>query len=259
MMNSYTLDHCGPLTRTVRDCALVLGALAHPDPEDPASASVAPDRYLDRLEAGVQGLEIGLARHFYERDLPANEHVRGAMAAALHVFDGLGARIADVALASLDDYSACKVAIQLPEIYAEHRAALTVRPTEFGAKFRARITPGAACLAIDYVAAQTRRRQLIRDMAAVMSRCDVLITAGPYGPAPRLVDVAADMTFNRPEITGPFNVTGFPALTLCIGFTPDGLPLSMQIVGKPFDEATVLRAAHAYEQATDWHHRRPIP
>src|SRR5258708_11638188 len=140
MMNSYTLDHCGPLTRTVRDCALVLGALAHPDPEDPASASVAPDRYLDRLEAGVQGLEIGLARHFYERDLPANEHVRGAMAAALHVFDGLGARIADVALASLDDYSASTAPIQLPAIYAERRAALTARPTDFGAKVRARTT-----------------------------------------------------------------------------------------------------------------------
>jgi aspartyl-tRNA(Asn)/glutamyl-tRNA(Gln) amidotransferase subunit A len=258
MMNSYTFDHCGPLTRTVRDCALVLGCLAGYDPADPAAADVPPGDYLSGLARGIDGLRIGWVRHLYERDLPANEPVRDAVAAAVRVLEGLGARAGEATLAALDDYATCKTAIQLPEIYAEYRDLLAARPDDFGAKVKARIMPAAALRAVDLVAAQARRRQLIRDMTAAMAPFDVLVTAGPYGPAPRLADVAADMVFNKPEITGPFNVTGFPALTLPMGFAPDGLPLSLQIVGKPFDEATVLRVAHAYEQATDWHRRHPI-
>lgn len=259
MPNSYSFDHCGPLTRTVRDGALVLGALAAYDPDDPAAADVPPGDYLSGLARGVDGLRIGIVRHLYERDLPANPLVRDGVDAALRVLEGLGARIGEATLAPLGDYTACKTTIQLPEIYAAYRGLLAERPDEFGAKVKARILPGADVPAVDYVAAQAQRRQLTRDMAAAMAAFDVLVTAGPYGPAPRLADVAADMVFNKPEITAPFNVTGFPALTLPMGFAPDGLPLSLQIVGKPFDEATVLRVAHAYEQATDWHRRHPVP
>jgi aspartyl-tRNA(Asn)/glutamyl-tRNA(Gln) amidotransferase subunit A len=257
MMNSATLDHCGILARTARDCAIVLAAVSGRDAADPATEAAPAEFDPGRLEDGLDGLRIGLVAHFHERDLPANDEVREALAAALRVLQDGGARIEDVTLAPLDVYARCKATIQMPEIYAEYRTDLESRPDAFGAKLRARVMPAAQVAAADYVAAQAERRRLTAEMRRLLTRCDALVTAGPYGPAPLLSDAAADWRFNRPEITVPFSLTGFPAISICIGFTRTGLPLSMQVAAAPFDEATVLRVAHAYEQATRWHMRHP--
>ena len=111
--------------------------------------------------------------------------------------------------------------------------------------------------AIDYVAAQNERRRLIASMARMLEHHDVLVTSGPYAPPPRIEEAAADWVFNKPEITVAFSLTGFPAISICNGFTSSGFPLSMQIVGRPFDEAMVLRVARSYEHDTLWHRRRP--
>src|SRR5690606_38361177 len=111
--------------------------------------------------------------------------------------------------------------------------------------------------AVTYVAAQEERRRLTAGMAKLMETCDVLVTAGPLGPPPRLVDVSADWTFNKPEITVPFSLTGFPAISICNGFLAGGFSSSLQIASRPLGDATVLRVAHAFEQATPWHTRRP--
>jgi aspartyl-tRNA(Asn)/glutamyl-tRNA(Gln) amidotransferase subunit A len=257
MANSYSLDHCGPLTRTVRDCALVLDVIARHDPSDPASVSVSAPSYTSMLDGDVRDLRIGHLSHLYESDLPASEEVRTGMAEALELLKEHGARIETASIEPLQTYATCKAMIQLPEIYAMYREGLERTPDIFGAKFRARALPAAQIAAIDYVAAQAERRRLTAAMAKTMESYDVLITSGTYAPPPRIVDAAANWAFNKAEVTVPFSVTGFPAISICNGFTDTGFPLAMQIVGRPFDEATVLRVAHAYERATPWHKRRP--
>lgn len=257
MPNSYSLDHCGPLTRTVRDCAMVLDAIAGHDPLDPASADVPVHDYPAQLGTGLKGIRIGLVRHLFERDMPASEEIRRTMAQSIEVLKELGARIEPVEIAPLNTYATTKATIQLPEVYTAYRSDLERRPDDFGPKFRARVMAAKSISGIDYVAAQEERRRLTAAMKAAMQAFDVLVTAGPFGPPPRRVDADADWTFNKPEITVPFSMTGFPALSICNGFLESGLPSSMQIVARPFDEAMVLRVAHAFEQATSWHERRP--
>ena len=138
-----------------------------------------------------------------------------------------------------------------------HRTALSERASDFGADFLARALPACLFTGADYVEAQRRRRLLVAAMAPIYETHDVLISAGPYGPAPRL-DAHESINFwRKPNIATPFNVTAGPALVQCNGFSETGLPLALQVVGRPFDEATVLRVADAYEKATPWRGGRP--
>jgi len=148
------------------------------------------------------------------------------------------------------------VTVQLPEIFSIYGERVRAHPDRFGPKFRNRILAGGAVSAVDYVQAKARQRKLTEDMAQTMADLDVLVTAGS-GPAPLLEESAAIAQLNRVEITVPFSFTGFPALSVCIGFNRDDLPLSMQIAGKPFDEVTVLQIGNAYESATPWRSKRP--
>ena len=144
------------------------------------------------------------------------------------------------------------------ELFSIHRRNLCERPGDFGADFLGRSL--AACLfsAGDYVAAQRRRRRLVEAMEPIYARFDVLLTASTYGPAPRLDAHSTIGFWKKPSIATPFDVTGGPALSLCNGFSETGLPLAMQIIGRPFDETTVLRVADGYEKATKWHQRHPV-
>lgn len=259
MMNSHSLDHCGPLTRTVRDCALVMNAVVAHDPGDPASIarSQAVD-YADGLDDGIDGWTIGLISHLYERDLPANEEVRASMRDAVAKLESLGARIEEASIAPLEHYAAYKAIIQRPEIREEYEHDLAERPSTFGEKFLARVAAGQHVSAVEYLQAQRERRRLTEAMARLFDRFDLLVTAGPYGPAPLIADVAANWTFDKAEVTVPFSMTSVPALSLCIGFTRSGLPLSMQIVGPHLGDGAVLRAAQSYQSATSWHNRHPV-
>ncbi len=255
--NSYTFDHCGPMTWTVEDCAITLGAIAGHDPADPASVDVAIPDYRAALTGDIRGLRIGVVRHFWEEDLPANAEVRAAMDASLDVLSGLGAVRENVRLLPLQDYYDVKVVIAESELFSVHRKALCERPGDFGTDFLARALPACLFSGADYVEAQRRRGLQLDAMTPIYENYDVLITAGPYGPAPRL-DAHSTIGFWRnPSIATPFDVTGGPALSLCNGFSESGLPLAMQVIGRPFDEATVLRVADAYEKATPWRQRRP--
>jgi aspartyl-tRNA(Asn)/glutamyl-tRNA(Gln) amidotransferase subunit A len=255
--NSFTHDHAGPLTWTVEDCALVLQAIAGHDAEDPGSANVAIPDYRAGLAGGIKGLRIGVVRHWYETDLPANDEVRAAMTRSLQALKDLGATVEDVKLRTLQEYGDVKITIAESELYAVHEPVLRTRPNDFGWDFLGRAI--AACLFTgpDYVQAQRQRRLMIEEMKAVWQRYDLLVTSGPQGPAPRF-DTHKTVTFwQRPNITAPSNVTGDPALVMCNGFSKSGLPLSIQLIGKPFDEVGVLRAAAALEAAAGYRDKRP--
>ena len=256
--NSYTFDHCGPMTWTVEDCAIMLQVIAGYDPSDPASADVMIPDYRSELTGDIRDLRIGVVRNFWEADLPANVEVQAAMNTSIDVLRGLGTTCADVRMASMQEYYDVKVVIAESELFSGHREALTDHPGEFGTDFLARSLPACLFTGADYVEAQRRRRLLLAAMPPIYKSHDVLITAGPYGPAPRL-DAHNFIDFwRKPNIVTPFNVTGGPALSLCNGISDSGLPRAMQVGGRPFDEPTVLRVADAYEKATTWRGRRPV-
>ncbi len=255
--NSYTFDHCGPLTWTVEDAALMLQALAGHDHRDPASAKVDIPDYRAALGGDLQGKKIGIVRHFYEEDQPANDEMRAALEAAYDVLRGLGAELEDVRMRPMREYMDVKVTIAESELYAVHESALRANASDFGEDFLGRSVPACFITGTDYVQAQRERRVMQAEMAPLYEAYDLLITAGTYGPAPRF-DAHSTLSFwKNAAICTPFNVTAGPALALCIGYSGSGLPLSMQIVGRPFDDAAVLAAGDAYERATDWRTRRP--
>ncbi|MFT6580002.1 MAG: aspartyl-tRNA(Asn)/glutamyl-tRNA(Gln) amidotransferase subunit A [Alphaproteobacteria bacterium] len=257
MPNSYTFDHCGPLTWTVEDCAIMLQVLAGHDPKDPASVKVDIPDYRAALSGGVKGLKIGVVRHFWEEDLPANDKVRAAMEASIAVLQDLGAVCEETRMEPMQNYNDTKIVIAESELFSVHRKELMKNPGDFGGDFLARVLPACLLNGADYVEAQRRRRMQMDRMAPLYEKFDILLTAGPYGPAPTFETHNPVTFWRKPSIATPFNVTGGPALVLCNGFSGSGLPLSMQFVGRPFDETTVLRAANAYEKATPFRNRRP--
>jgi aspartyl-tRNA(Asn)/glutamyl-tRNA(Gln) amidotransferase subunit A len=143
------------------------------------------------------------------------------------------------------------------EAYAVHEPWLRTRYNDYGRSLRERLTLGAFVSAADYIAAVRFRRELQESLAKVMADVDLLVLPTTAGPAPRLEDVTSFSVFEKPNFTIPFNVAGVPAMSVCSGFSARGLPLALQIVGRPFEDELVLRAGHAYEQATSWRERRP--
>lgn len=254
--NSFTFDHCGPLTWTVEDVAILLQAIAGYDERDPASVERSLPDFRSALDRDIRGLRIGVIRHFWEQDLNTNEEVCRAMDAALDVLAGLGARVEEVRLRPLQEYFDVKILIAESEIFSIHQPNLCQRAGDFGMHFLGQTLAGCLFQACDYVQAQRERCRMLAEMKPIYDKYDVLVTASA-GPAIRIDAYRILSAWQRPNIHTPFNVTGGPALALCNGFTASGLPLSMQIAGRPFDEATVLRVGHAYERATSWRARRP--
>ena len=253
--NSFTFDHCGPMTRTVEDCAILLQAIAGYDASDAGSmASEIPD-YRAALTGDIKGLRIGVLRHYWEEDLPAHRDLARAMDAAIEVFAKLGARLEDCRTRPMQDSYDTKIVIAESEIYSIHYDNLRSRPGDFGREFLGRALPACLFQAPDYVQASREHRRIIAEIQPLYREYDALLAAG-FGPAPRL-DAHRTVNFwQKPNVFTPSNVFGGPSLELPNGFS-NGLPLGMQVIGRPFDEATVLRVGHAYQQATDWHTRRP--
>jgi aspartyl-tRNA(Asn)/glutamyl-tRNA(Gln) amidotransferase subunit A len=255
--NSFTFDHAGPMTWTVEDCAIMLQAIAGYDAKDPASANGPIPDYRAALTGDIRGLRIGIVRHLYEGDITVAPEVRAALEEAYGVFRSLGAILGDVRIRPAADYYAVKITIAESEQYAIHEEELRTRPGDFGADFLGRALPAVLYSGTDYVQAQRERRLMLAEMAPIYEKFDLLVAPSAAGPAPRLGTWRTISFWQNSSLTTPFNVTAGPALAQCMGFTPAGLPLSLQLVGRPFDEATVLRAAHAYEMATNWRRRRP--
>jgi len=254
---SYSLDHVGPMTRTVRDNAILLNVIAGYDPQDPGSARTDAPDFTEQLEQGVNGLKIGLIRHFYTRDQKADPEMAKSVDAAAALLAELGAEVREIEVDPLPVFGACNRTILLSEAYAIHEQWLKERPQDYGDRGRARILGGAFIRAADYINATRQRRRLTDRFNTALADLDVAVTASSMDPASRIDDDAAvDATYPR-QARAPFNVTGSPAISVPTGFSKGGLPLGMQIVGKPFQEATVYRVARAYEAASDWHSRRP--
>src|SRR6516164_10408732 len=254
---AFSLDHAGPMAWNAEDCGIMLQAMAGYDPADPASADHPVPDYRASLSGEVKGLRIGLIRHFYETDNPADEATRQGIAAAVKVFEDLGCSVRELRLSPLADWTACGMIILLAEGYAVHEATLHERFTDYGEAFRDRMALATLVTGGDYVQAVRRRRELVAEFATAMADLDLVITAAAPSEAPTFDAVGKFTNFERPSLTMPFNVTGTPAMSVCCGYTAAGLPLAFQLAGKPFDEVTVLRAAHAYERVTLWRSIRP--
>ena len=254
--NSYTFDHCGPMTRTVEDCALMLQAIVGYDPDDGGSLPAKIPSYSASLKRGIKGLRIGVLRHYWEEDLPAHDDLRRAMDTAIGVLQKLGAKVQDCRTRPMQDALDVKVIIAETEIFSIHYQDLVTRPGDFGRDILGRMLPACLFQATDYVAASREHRRMILEGRGLYDKYDILLTAG-FGPAPRLDAFRTTNFWQRSNVFTPSNVTAGPALELCNGFSKNGLPLGMQVIGRPFDEATVLRVGHAYQQATDWHLRHP--
>jgi aspartyl-tRNA(Asn)/glutamyl-tRNA(Gln) amidotransferase subunit A len=254
--NSYTFDHCGPLARTVEDCAISLEALAGYDPKDAGSLSRPTPRYRRALGDDLRGLRIGVLRHHWETDLPVSEDVRRAMDGALDVLRRLGAELEDCRVRPLGSYFDVKIIMAESEIFSVHQKHLIARPKDFGADFRSRALPSVLFTANDYVQATREHRRMMAEMAPLYAKFDAFVTAG-MGEAPLIADYRSVSFWQKPSLLTAWNVTSQPVLMLPNGFGRNGLPLGMQILGRPFGEETIVRIGHAYERATEWHARRP--
>jgi len=251
---SWTLDHTGPMARTVQDCAFLLQPLAGYDPADPASSRAPVDDYVAPLGRDIRGLKIGVPRAYFLEEVDAE--VARAFEEALETLRRLGAEVRDVQIPSLRGAHSFLL-ILMAEAYAYHESDIRERPELYGDVLRERILAGALVTASEYTQAQRIRAEICRETAEVLKTVDVLASPTALKPATPFAQ-AFDPEFAFPKSNmAPFNLTGLPTLALPCGFSASGLPVSFQLSGRPFEEATVLRAGHAYEQATAWHTRRP--
>ncbi len=259
---SWSLDTVGPMTRSVRDSAIVLNALAGHDPRDTSSANVPVPDFTDGIKDGIAGLRIGIPDDFFY-DIISPE-VSEAVCRAAGVLAELGAKVETCSIPALNHALGISSAILVTEAAETVLDKLRDRPEDIGADVRARLRLGAVTPAVDYIKAQRARSAYNAQFDAAMERYDLLLA-----PAVAVGATEIDQEFieiaGRQEnalslmsrLTRPFNLTGQPTISVPCGFTSEGMPIGMQLAGRHWRESTVLRAAHAYEQATEWHTRRP--
>lgn len=258
---SYLFDHAGPITRTVEDAALVLNAIAGYDPMDATTVRTPVDDYTSQLHAGVRGLRIGIPREFFFDHL--DDEVAAAVETAIAELRKLGADVRDVEVPGVAAGVGAVFGLVLAEAQEIHAHSLRTRPQDFGADVRQLLggpTPNAETL----MQSLRARDALCVSMRRALESVDLLVTpttpivAARIGQETIRYGGIEEMVLNAMiRCTAPFNATGLPSLSLPCGFTRAGLPVGLQLAGRPFDELTVLRAGHAYEQATQWHLRMP--
>jgi aspartyl-tRNA(Asn)/glutamyl-tRNA(Gln) amidotransferase subunit A len=253
----FNLDNIGPMARTARDCALLLQVLAGFDPLDPCSAREPVPDMLASLDGSVAGLRIGLNREYFFDAPELNAEVRQAVLDAIDRLALAGARVIDVPFPHGAVACDAQRVIMFSEAYAYHERDLQEQSDKYGKYTRQQLQQGAFFSASDYVQAQ-RVRSLIKEEAIrALADVDVLITPTMLTFAPTFEGYDPDALRRQPTFTGIWNLTGLPALSVCCGFSEIGMPMGMQIIGRPFDEPTVLRVGDAYQQLTDWHTRVP--
>jgi aspartyl-tRNA(Asn)/glutamyl-tRNA(Gln) amidotransferase subunit A len=259
---SWCLDHPGPMTRTVEDCALVMNAVSGFDPNDPASANVPVSDYTRALTGKVKGLRIGVPREYFQ--VPLDPEVKDAVIKAIDVLSDLGAEVKDVSWPMYLQAAPISGTILMAEAAAYHSKIIREQASRVYPPVRLRIETGFFIPAVDYIQAQQARRLFNDQSRELLKRVDVL--AGPTVPVTafkigtttvKMGDSTVGAIPILTQYTRPFNLNGFPAITAPCGFSEEGLPIGLQIAGRPFEEEVVLGAAFAYEQATEWHKRRP--
>jgi aspartyl-tRNA(Asn)/glutamyl-tRNA(Gln) amidotransferase subunit A len=253
---SWNLDHPGPMARQVRDVAILLQIVAGYDPEDPASVDIPVPDYLVQLDGNVRGWRVALAEDsFFTK---ADAEVTSAVREAAEVFASLGAQITPLEFPGAYEAARDNGLLVTSDAAAFHKDRRTEQPEKFGEDIRQRLEMGAAFSSSEYSLARRNQAVLRRKFEQFFGEYDLLLTAttpitAPPLEGPDAVEQARTLT----RFTAPFNMTGLPAISLPCGFTDQGLPVGLQIVTRPWGETALLRAAQAYESATDWHKRRP--
>jgi aspartyl-tRNA(Asn)/glutamyl-tRNA(Gln) amidotransferase subunit A len=259
---SWSADHFGPMTRTAGDAAALLGAIAGEDPRDPTSGRVPVPDYVAGLDGGLAGKRIGINERYLRHHVDVT--VLALVEEAIATLERLGAELEDLTLPPPPEAVAALLAILMPEAAVYHLPWLREQPENYSAAVRERLELGAITPAISYIQGQQARRRFIDAFLSAMEPFDLFVT--PTAPTAATL-LEGDLTTGDqadPQVlaalihfAGPFNLTGFPAVTIPCGFTPGGLPIGMQLVAKPWQQGPLLAAAHAYQQATDWHRRLP--
>ncbi len=259
---SWCLDHPGPLTRCVEDAALAMNAIAGLDPLDPATADVPVPDYTAGLDGDIRGLRIGVVREYFDDELDAG--VGELTEQAIAALGELGAEIVEVSLPLYEYAQPISNAILMSEATAAHRDALLNQGDRLYPPVRERLEEGLFISAAEYLRAQQARQVFCAQVNDLLRDVDLL--AGPTEPttAPALLERRVEVNGeSRPVVpmltkyTRVYNITGSPAISVPCGFGADGLPVGLHLAGRNFEEGTALRAAYAYQQATEWHKRRP--
>jgi len=254
---AFSLDHIGPMAWTAEDCALMLQALAGYDPRDPASADRPVPNYTAALGTGIKGLKIGVIHHFHEVDYKVSEGTQRGIDGAISTLHDLGAEIREVQVSPMQDWQACGSLISMTERAAAYEEWARTRLSDFSERVQRRLMLGALVSGVDYVQAVRRRRELRAELKAAMAGLDIVLTAAAPAEAPKIDNVPVWDMFDRPSFTIPFNVAGYPAISVCGGYGEGGLPVAVQLVAKPFAEPTLFRVADAFEKATPYRNTRP--
>ncbi|MGF6347234.1 amidase [Variovorax sp. W2I14] len=261
---AWSMDTVGPMTRTVEDCALMFGAIAGFDPKDAGSAPRACDDYLQALGGGCRGLRIGIVPGYFFEHLQAPVH--DAVKEALATFVDLGAELVDVDIRNIHGNISAQLTIESAEPSTYHQRNLRERPEDYGEDVRTLLEAGEMLLATQYLQAQRYRALLRAEFLEAFRRVDVFVCPSLPFVATRIGETRVEIEPGQQEdmlsaimqFTGVASLTGLPSLNVPCGFDPDGLPIGMQIIGRPFAEATLLRAGHAFQQATGFHQRAPV-
>jgi aspartyl-tRNA(Asn)/glutamyl-tRNA(Gln) amidotransferase subunit A len=259
---SWSLDHAGPVTKTVEDAALILRAIAGHDPKDPTSSQAPVPDYTQALTGDIRGLRLGIPReHFFEDIDP---EVAVAVGRAINTLERLGAGVEPVSLPHAKYAPTLLWAIVGSEAASYHEAFFRARAQDYGGDVRASLEVAQFILATHYVKAQRVRSILRQELIEVLRRVDVIVAPTSPVTAPRIGEREVKMgermvklPLHLGRLTSPFNLAGLPAISIPCGFNSAGLPIGLQLAGRPFDEETVLRVAHAYEVNTEWHKARP--
>ena len=255
--NSFTFDHCGPMARTAEDCAILLQVIAGYDARDAGSTQQEiPDYRAALKQFSAKGLKVGVLRHYWEEDLPAHEDLRAAMEEAIRVFTQMGAALEDCRARPMQDGADIKTLIAETEMFAIQQENLMKRPGDYGRDFLGRALPACLFHASDYVQALREHRRYIADMQPLLQKYDVLLTAG-FGPAVRFEEYRISNFWKKSNAFTPSNAARTPSLVMCGGFSKAGLPLGVQVITRPYNDAQLLAVGHAYQQETDWHKRTP--
>jgi aspartyl-tRNA(Asn)/glutamyl-tRNA(Gln) amidotransferase subunit A len=259
---SWSLDHPGPMTRTVEDTAITMNVIAGHDPKDVASAKVDIPDYTSALTGDVKGLRIGIVKEYFE--VPLDPQVRKAVMDAISLLESMGAEIKEVSYPMFNQSQAISSTVLMAEATAYHRDLLEKDGHQLYEPIRQRLEAGLFISAAEYLRAQQARSIFDQQGRRLLDEVDLL--AGPTEPVTAPEILASKVMAGEQEVgvvgaltqyTRPYNINGFPAISVPCGFSDDEMPIGLQLAGRPFDELTVLRAAHAYEQANDWHTRRP--
>jgi aspartyl-tRNA(Asn)/glutamyl-tRNA(Gln) amidotransferase subunit A len=253
---SWNLDHVGILSRTVRDSAILLQVLAGFDPHDAASADMLVDDYLAKLDGGVAGMSIALGVGDYIE--ASDPDVRSALGDAAQVYKDLGAQVEKVDLSWLSELALANTRMTQADAAAFHRERLGSHPDWFGADVHQRLELGAALTSTEYSLARRVQSEGRRRFEMFFTKYNLLLLPSTPIPAPEIAGtVAIEAARQLTRFTSPFNLTGLPVLSVPCGSAGNGLPLGLQIVSKHWGEVQLLQAGHAFEQATEWHLRRP--